>query len=91
MLQRVAKDLLESAVASYELENASIPSCPTRINWEEQLTDLPLTFLPRPDGSLNLYYAVSDLSTECFPVLHLETGDAKRYQNAERARQYGFP
>ena len=84
-------DLVESAKESYRRENAGNASCLANSDLEMELKNLPLTFLPESDGSLVLYYAVPDVSSACFPPLHLSQHDIAPYRNAVQADKYNLP
>lgn len=83
--------LVEPAKESYRQENAGNASCLDNSDWETGLTNFPLTFLPESDGSLVLYYAVPEISSACFPPLHLSRRDIAVYRNAVQADKYNLP
>lgn len=84
-------ELVESVKKSYRRQNAADASCLDDSDWEAGLTNFPLTFLPEPDGSLVLYYTTPDISSACFPPLHLSRYDVAPYRNAVRAGKYDLP
>ncbi|WP_206952527.1 hypothetical protein [Trinickia acidisoli] len=84
-------DLVESVGSSYKQENANNASCLNNPDWKEGLANFPLTFLPESDGSLVLYYAVPDVSSACFPPLHLSRHDVAPFRNAVQADRYRLP
>lgn len=83
--------LAESVKESYKRENAANASCLDNSDWETGLTNFPMTFLPESDGSLVLYYAVPEVSSACFPPLHLSQHDIAPYRDAVQAVKYNLP
>ena len=84
-------ELVESVKESYRRENAANAPCLDNSDWEMGVTNFPLTFLPEPDGSLVLYYAVPEVSSACFPPLHLNQHDIAPYRDAVQADKYNLP
>lgn len=84
-------ELVKSAKESYRRENAANASCLDNLDSETGLMNFPLTFLPESDGSLVLYYATPEISSACFPRLHLSRHDIAPYCNAAQADKYNLP
>jgi hypothetical protein len=84
-------ELVQSVKESYRRENATNALCLDNSDLEAELTNLPLTFLPESDGSIVLYYAVPEVSSACFPPLHLSRDDIAPYRSAVQADKYNLP
>ncbi|PRX99399.1 hypothetical protein [Paraburkholderia sp. BL25I1N1] len=84
-------ELAESAKTSYRRENSSNQSCLANSDWEQAVTNYPITFSPEGNGSISLYYAIPDVSAACFPVLHLERSAVAHYRDAAQAARFDLP
>lgn len=84
-------ELGSSAKASYKQANKNNRSCLDGTDWEAELTSIPITFSPQPDGSVVLYYAAPDVSAACFPALRLSPDAISEFRNGKQASQYELP
>ncbi len=84
-------ELVDSTAEVYRQVNAGNPSCLDNPDLLEGLANFPLTFAPESDGSLALYYSAPDVSAQCFPILHLQKAEVKRFRDAVTAARYGLP
>lgn len=84
-------ELVNSAKTSYRQANENNLSCLDGTDWEVDLTSIPITFSPQPDGSVVLYYAAPDVSAACFPALHLPPDAFSKFRDDRQATQYELP
>lgn len=87
----VRPELFDALKAGYAKANEHNPSCLSDGGWEDDLTNVPVTFAPLPDGSIILYFATPDVSAACLSSLHLDSSTFSRFRDANRASQYELP
>lgn len=87
----VRPELANTVKSSYRKINQNRQSCLSATGWEDEITNLPVTFSPLSDGSIVLYYAAPDVSASCFPALRLEPDAFAKFRNATQAVQYELP
>jgi hypothetical protein len=87
----VRPELVDALKASYAKANEHNPSCLSEGGWEDELTNVPVTFAPLADGSIVLYFAAPDVSAACFSSMHLDSSAFSKFRDANRASQYELP
>jgi hypothetical protein len=84
-------ELVDSAKTSYRKANENSLSCLDGTDWQAELTSIPITFSPKPDGSVVLYYAAPDISAACFPTLRLPSDAILKFRDFSQASLYELP
>jgi hypothetical protein len=83
----VRPELIDSVKINYRKVNKNNPSC-LSTGWEEDIANLPITFLPLPDRSLALYFAGPDVTAACFAALQLKTNSFAKFRDAHQAARF---
>ncbi|WP_081771560.1 hypothetical protein [Paraburkholderia nodosa] len=87
----IRPELADAVKSSYTKANENNQSCFSDADWQDDLTNLPITFSPQSDGSIVLYYAAPEVFAACFPALRLEPSALYKFRDANQASQYELP
>lgn len=86
----IRPELADALKESYSKVNEHNSSCLSEERGDE-LTNVPVTFAPLPDGSIVLYFAAPDVSVACFSGLRLGPATFSKFRDANRASRYELP